>query len=199
MVASTWPRPDLVHLMYVFPVFFVLTFGLGVRIFHRTMQLLLVGLATVVSCAGIAHAVRQRADQISLRTPAGIVRGSPNSLAAIDAVISGVKPGDSLFVFPYDPIFYFLTRAANPTRFSFLQPGMFTIHDEIQALESLEANPPKWVIYTELDPDSYLRIWPSSDPARLRMPSIEQFIHSRYRQVTEAGQYRLMLRKNIAE
>ena len=78
------------------------------------------------------------------------------------------------------PLVYFLTGGENPTRYSFLQPGMMTLVDEETALASLLARPPQWVFYSDTPAEAYLRLWPSSDPARLRMHSIENFIHSRY-------------------
>ena len=33
-------------------------------------------------------------------------------------LLSVVRPGSGLFVYPYMPLLYFLTQAENPTRFS---------------------------------------------------------------------------------
>jgi hypothetical protein len=92
-----------------------------------------------------------------------------------------------MFAFPYEPAALFLGAGRNPTRYSFLQPGMMTAADERAALQDLEAKPPLWVYYSDVPPKAYLRIWPSSDPRRLRMPHIEQFIAERYREVDRTG------------
>jgi hypothetical protein len=107
-----------------------------------------------------------------------------------------IQPGESLFVFPYLPIVYFLTGGRNPTRYSYLQPGMMTKEDEEIALAELLANPPRWVLYSDVPKEAYLRIWPNSDPTRLRMPSIEEFIRSRYHLVEKLnlsnGEFRIL-------
>ena len=54
---------------------------------------------------------------------------------------------------------------------------------EQAAVADLRAHPPRWVYYSDVPPEAYLRIWPTSDPARLRMPEIEGFIRAQYREV----------------
>jgi hypothetical protein len=95
-----------------------------------------------------------------LTTPAGAVRVLPEDEKLLKMILGQVRQGDSLFVFPYFPTMYFLTHGVNPTHFSYLQPGLMTLEDE-----------------------AYLKHWPSSDPSRLRLNSIERFLSSNYRSV----------------
>lgn len=127
-----------------------------------------------------------------MTTPAGRIHGRSPDLEVVRMVTSRVARNDSLFVYPYAPIFYFLTQAHNPTRYSFLQPGMSTPVDERLALDALLARPPRWILFFSVTPETYLRTWPSSDPSRLRMPSIEKFIRERYRIVSSADRFQLM-------
>jgi len=71
----------------------------------------------------------------------------------------------------------------NPTHFSYLQPELMTLDDEAAALRELQAHPPRWVFYNDAPPEAYLKHWPSSDPSRLRLNSIERFLSSNYRSV----------------
>ena len=114
-------------------------------------------------------------------TPAGVVRVTLEDETVLKMVLGRVRPGDSLFVFPYFPTMYFLTHGVNPTRFSYLQPGLMTPEDEAVALQELQTDPPQWVFYNYVPPEGYLKHWPSSDPRRLRLNSIEQFLSARYR------------------
>jgi hypothetical protein len=101
-------------------------------------------------------------------------------------------------VFPYFATIYFLTRGVNPTHFSYLQPGLMTGVDEEIALKELMAKPPKWVLHNEVAPEEYLKHWPSSDPKRLRLNSIEEFLSANYRPVEKLshrlGNFSLLLR-----
>jgi hypothetical protein len=123
----------------------------------------------------------------TMETRVGRVRASSEDLLLLQAVSQYVHAGDTLFVYPYKPILYFLTRAANPYRYLWLQPGMMNDQDEAIALADLESRPPRWIVYQDLAPEAYLRIWPHSDPKKLRMWQVENFIHSRYRLVSEQG------------
>ena len=105
----------------------------------------------------------------------------PDDEPFLKALLHNVKPGDGLFVYPYFACFYFLSHGTNPTRFSYLQPGLMTDADEAEALRELEAHPPKWIYYEDVPPELYLKHWPSSDPARLRLHSLERFFRKNYR------------------
>ena len=132
-----------------------------------------------------------------------MVMGQPQTTTAVDTQLgtvqcrgrdgrnvqfatSIVNPGDTLFVYPYQPIWYSLTGGVNPTRFDFLQPGMMTLENETEELKELEAKPPQWVIWHNLPARTVLAIWPHSDPATLRFQHIEHFIRTRYSQVQPA-------------
>ena len=174
LLASTFPRPDLMHLMYVAPLFYVLGASLLTLLLTRKSKLVAIGLIAAISGALLTATIQRRLGEQTLDTRQGRIRGPKSDIEIAAMVTSRVLPGDSLFVFPYCPVFYFLTDTRNPTRYSFLQPGMFTADDEKAAHAALTANPPRWVLYFNVTPEMYLGTWPSSDPARLRMPSIER-------------------------
>ena len=126
-----------------------------------------------------------------IETPVGAVRMLPADRALVETFLRHVRPGDSLFVFPYQATVYFLTLGKNPTHFSYLQPGLMTDDDELTALNELNAHPPRWVWYSDVPPELYLKHWPSSDPKRLRMHKIEAFLKERYRSVETARRHAL--------
>jgi hypothetical protein len=78
------------------------------------------------------------------------------------------------------PVAYFLTQGANPTRYSFLQPGMMADADEDQALASLQDAPPSKVYYMDVPASAILHLFPSSDPHWLRMHRIEGWLRENY-------------------
>ena len=66
-------------------------------------------------------------------TMLGAAHGPAAGLQTMAMLQQQVRPSDTLFVFPYRPMVYFLTLARNPTRYSFLQPGMFPESDAQRA------------------------------------------------------------------
>ena len=181
LVASTWPRWDLLHLLYVSPIFLVLAALWMQRArleMARVAVFLLLFIPAVAMCA---QSLMGDGSDTVVATPVGSLRVSKAGARPLQMTLAHVHPGDSLFVFPYEPFYYFLTGAQNPTRYLWLQPGMMNASDERAALAGLASRPPEWILYRDLAPADYLRIWPGSDPVRLRMNSIENWIRTNYR------------------
>jgi hypothetical protein len=195
LILSTYPRWDLYHLTWVSAPFYALAAALiarasfpGATLFRRGVAL--IGLIAAAACSMIA--IEQRLDETTQVTRTGRVHGKPADLEALSVIQARVKPSDTLFVFPIRPLFYFVTGAHNPTRYSFLQPGMFSDQDEADALSELRAHPPRFVFYTYAPPEAYLRIWPGSDPRRLRMARIEDFFQENYRETGRWADFQLL-------
>ena len=194
LLASTAPRPDVTHLAYVIALPFVLCFAAIAGMRNRRLQGLIVvvfSLAAVISIPGWASSLTETA----VSTPVGRVRVSGAEKQAVSALLTAVRPGDSIFVHPYLPLLYFLTQARNPTRYSYLAPGMMTEKEASDALTELQTHPPDWILYLHLEPDSYLRVFPTADPQRVRYPGIERWIAAHYEPTDVAVDgYRLMRR-----
>src|SRR5262249_35741968 len=106
----------------------------------------------------------------------------------------------ALFVYPYMPIHYFVTQARNPTRFSFLAPGMMTDREASIALDELRANPPQWVLYMHLTREEFLRVFPHAANLDWRFATCEEWIEKNYQpdpQVIVWG-YRLYERRTAS-
>ncbi len=195
LIAAQAPRMDLPHLMFASPLYYALGVALVAISCGGALRtsLALVFLLPGGAWAGYACLTRLNEQPVSTRT--GVASMNPDEAHWLRAIESHVQRGDSLFVFPYMPVFYFALDGRNPARYCFLQPGMSSATDEASVLADLRRDPPQWVIYMSLRPEEYLRIWPSSDRSRLRMDSIERFIAGSYDDVTLAGPYMLKRRR----
>jgi hypothetical protein len=189
LLLSNYPRWDLIHLKYVSAIFYALTAALIWNFRYREVVAIA---ALVAAAAGLGLTAHQRLSEPSRTTMLGTAHGSVPDLGTMAMLQQQVRPADTLFVFPYRPIVYFLTLARNPTRYSFLQPGMFPESDATRALEELRSEPPRWMVYMDVPDSEYLRIWPGSDPARMRMTGIESFIRERYRRVDQSADLQLL-------
>src|SRR5260370_11907597 len=76
---------------------------------------------------------------------------------------------------------YFLTQAKNPTRFSFLAPGMMTDREELEALSQLRAQPPEWLLYMQLSREEFLRVFPHGSTLNWRFETLEDWFQKNYR------------------
>ena len=189
LLLSCYPRWDLIHLNFVAALFYALAASLLWN-FRGRRIVAVVTVVAAASCVGIN--ARQRWSESSEMTMLGAAHGTAADLSTMDMLQREVRPADTLFVFPYRPILYFLTLARNPTRYSFLQPGMFPESDVRQALAELQSEPPQWMIYLDIPDSEFFRLWPGSDPARMHMPGIESFIRERYRRVNQSSDFQLL-------
>jgi 4-amino-4-deoxy-L-arabinose transferase-like glycosyltransferase len=195
LMVSTLPRPDLIHLMYVSGVAYALGAALAVRVLPPR-ALAMVAIAMILMAAtDYVIALNRRIGEPAMATRLGVVHGTESDFKVLRLVTSHVRPEDGFFAFPYWPNFYLFAGARNPTRFAYLQPGMFSAADERIALQELQQSPPRWILYVDTPPEAFLRIWPRSDPARLRFGSIEDFIAGRYRTVDKVDGFELRERQ----
>jgi hypothetical protein len=138
------------------------------------------GRLAVPAAFAILLLMRSTEPMKTLDTHAGNVTLSRLHFVVTSGILESVKPADSLFVFPYLPILYFATGGVNPTRYSYLQPGMMGPDDEKSVMADLQAHPPKWVIRHTFSEAFIQKNWPASDKTRMRFPAIEKFLDENY-------------------
>jgi 4-amino-4-deoxy-L-arabinose transferase-like glycosyltransferase len=190
LILSTYPRWDLNHLTWVSAPCYALAAALIARTSFKKAAAVIV-LIAASSCFMVS--IQQRLHETARVTSIGNIHGKQADLDVLTMIQARVKPSDALFVFPYRPLLYFVTGARNPTRYSFLQPGMFSDRDEAAALNELRSHPPRWVFYTHVPPEAYLRIWPGSDPQRLQMAGIETFLQENYQETEQWADFKLLV------
>jgi len=124
-------RPDFAHLMFEAPLFLlVLTWGLNQRhlssrFLHTTRPLVLAYIiASFTAFSMILLWPALSADHI-LRTRRGVLKTRAAD-AALDELDARVQEGQTIFVYPDQPLYYYLSGTRNPTKYEFLFPGMYT-------------------------------------------------------------------------
>lgn len=183
MVASCYPRWSADQLLFAAPLFFALLFVLAsIKLRPNVVRLASIAISAF-GCLIILDALAHIPPAVPVSTQLGEVACTYRDQPNVDFATSVIQPGTSLFVYPYQPIWYSLTGGVNPTRFNFLQPGMMTLKDEGTALRELMAHPPQWVIWHKLTPQMVLTIWPNSDRSTLQFKRIENWIRANYTQV----------------
>jgi len=180
LVASTYPRSDVAHLAYVAALPYAVAGILAYRSLPARPRAWLT-ISTAVWAAVFALRVELPGSFRPLQTPVGEVRASAAEAPVVEELLSRVRPHQSLFVYPYKPLLYFLTQAENPTRYPYLSPGMMTNEDAGLALSELQASPPEWVLYMDLDRTGFERLFPSANGFDPHYPQLEGWILSNYR------------------
>ncbi len=178
LVASTYPRPDVMHLAFVAAIPYALT----ALLFYRFLPPARYFAAYICLWAALMgwNFGAQLAALRPVVTPVGRLGAAPDSVPALERLVSLTQPGETLYVHPYMPVFYFLTQTRNPTRYSYLAPGMMTAAEEADALASLTADPPEWVLFLELSQTEFLRVFPNATELDHRFHRIESWIKKNY-------------------
>jgi hypothetical protein len=174
------PRLGAHQLVFLSPVFWVLTGYVLFTAFGQRRRWLTAALALLTCLLLISSFKFDRQFRETVETAAGQMRCTPEDAKLVTALGGRISPGDTLFVFPYLPIVYFLSGGENPSRFSFLQPGMMTDRDEAGVEAELRAHPPQWMLSCRFPARFWMAVWPHTNPARLGFPKLESFMKANY-------------------
>jgi hypothetical protein len=132
-------------------------------------------------------------------------RGSLKS-SQPDNVVSYVEahlpPEAKIFVYPYQPLYYYLTATSNPTSYEYLQPGMHTAQQSQQAIQQLERDGTAVALFTPSFRDFIAVSWPNTPLGVIAAPdSVVDYLLGQYRvcKILNSGSsvYWYMLRKGL--
>jgi hypothetical protein len=157
---SEMHRKDLPHLVYGSPILIILAFYLyrHMRGKWPTRALQLVGIsALALAMLNPLVALSATAKYTTRRGSVYVFSGD----AVLDFLTTRVKPGERVFVYPYAPMYYFLSATRNPTRYSIL---MYRINTESQfreAVQSLETNNIRYVVWDRSFPQWINKSFPA--------------------------------------
>ncbi|MFB3855346.1 MAG: hypothetical protein ACE148_16215 [Vicinamibacterales bacterium] len=192
-------RLDMSHLLYGSPILAAAVAGAllsaaGTLLFAMLRRLL----ALVVASAcllGLWSLAVASAASIKMDTRRGEVRMHRRD-TALAFLHSDTRAGDSLFVYPYYPMYYFLADVRNPTRYSILMYGINTSHQFRDAVLSIERQSPQYVLWDTLVDGPSLTRW---FPAYVHPPQndqlIENYLAARYSEIRLENGFRVLRRK----
>jgi hypothetical protein len=199
-------RADIVHFMYLAPLFYlVLAWAMDGRdipgSIFRTLRPMLN--AYVLVAFGLLSApLLLRALQASYRldTRRGVVMMSGKD-TLIQYVQAHVPPGEKILVYPYLPLYYYLTGTSSPTRYDYFQPGMHTLEQSREMVSELAAQRVDVVLLEISFADKIPTSWPGTPVAAIANDPIADYIVQNYRacgvlKSPRSWRFLFMLRKN---
>jgi hypothetical protein len=169
---SLYPRVDAIHAMFAGPVLLVIG-AWGLAIVHRTLtrgtnvavwlgvyaSLMILPIATVLPHAYWRYVTIVHADPRATTPPPYVELGLerapvrvPEFIAAsvrgaVEYVQERTPSGEPFFVYPVDPLFYFLADRPNPTRFNHFIAGALTPADLQDVIDDLDRTKPRYVLW----------------------------------------------------
>jgi hypothetical protein len=181
LALSAWPRWTATQMVFVAAPGFAL---MGVWLERSLARGWRAPVFTLLAIFLLAPPLRQFTDPRdyhSFPTRVGAMRGTAEDESFLRQLEARVPRGSSLFVFPYLPALYYYLDARNPTRYSFLQPGMMDSSDEGKAIGDLVASRPERVLVLDMPPSLIHLMWPGTDPSKMRMEGMQAYLAENYR------------------
>ena len=203
LAMTAFPRADVMHLAFIAALPYALVgIALARLLPPRTASWLAMGWI-VLAAMFASNYIRGWRETTRVSSAAGMLRVPADQAPDVQRLIQEVRPGASLFVYPYMPVLYFLTQARNPTRYSYMMPGMMTRTQEIEALQELQVEPPEWVLFLQPSPEEFLRVFPNGAGVDWHFADLESWMQGNYKPVetpaVSVGGYRLMRRAATPE
>jgi hypothetical protein len=194
---SEMHRKDVAHIVFGSPLLIVLAFYYARMLRRRWMEhaVQLAGISAVLLCL-LNPAVALFA-QHKTETRRGTVYNAFGESPVLDFLNARIQPGEPVFIYPYSPLYYFLSAAENPTRHSIL---MYQINTEAQFREvvsALETRRVRFVVW-----DRSFPVWVKKWFPGYRVPPedkliIEPYLMEQYQVVGGSeGAYQFLERKD---
>jgi hypothetical protein len=196
---SEMHRRDLAHIVWGSPLLVLLAFSYGWRLPGKSVR---AGLHMVAFCSVFLALLNPLVAIVAnhkLTTRRGTMYTGFPPDAALDYLNGHVAPGEPLFVYPYSPMYYFLTATSNPTRYSILLYQTNTDQQLREVTQTLETAKVKYVVWDRSYP-----VWINKWFPSYRMPPqdkliVEPYLLKHYRVVTGADDgYEILERKESA-
>jgi hypothetical protein len=119
--------------------------------------------------------------------------------SALDFLDQQVTTGQEIFVYPYYPMYYFLSATRNATRFSILMYHINTTAQFREAMADLERRKARYVLWDTAVEGQNLKQWfPGYEHPRREELLIEPYLKEHYDLVGYKDSFRVLVRRDEA-
>ena len=179
-------RADIIHFMYLQPLNCLLLAWLldGGDIPGRLFQSVRPFLAAYVVIALVAFGLAPLAGTAAARERLATRRG-PITTREQDTVIEYVQQrvpeGATILVYPYLPLYYYLTGTFSPGRYDYFQPGMHTRQQADEMVRELASHPVQAVLFEPGFSQKVAHSWPGTPLTAIAEDPVADYIVRNYR------------------
>ena len=136
-----------------------------------------------------------------MQTRRGVVTSSSKD-TVIEYVDAHVAPGESILVYPYLPLYYYLTDTFSPTRYEYFQPGMHSAQQAQEMLDELTRARVPVVLFETSFWEKIPRSWPGTPLSAVAHDPVADYILREYRtcawlQSPSDWRFAFMVRKDL--
>jgi hypothetical protein len=100
--------------------------------------------------------------------------------SVIGYVQSHVAPGQEILVYPYLPLYNYLTATRSPSAHDYFQPGMNTKQQADEIILSLKSHPARSILFEPWFASKFSSSWPRTPLSAIAYDSVGDFIVQNY-------------------
>ena len=186
LVSIVMVRADVIHFMYLAPLWYVpLAWILDARDFRAaTLRALRPYLAMLIAVTFglMSLAILTTATGAHNRV---VTRRGVITTAQDDTVIGYIQghtaPGERILVYPYLPLYYYLTGTRSPAPLDYFQPGMNTPEQAREIVASLRSQDVKTVVFEPSFAEKMGTSWPGTPLGLLASDPVGDYLARNYR------------------
>lgn len=201
-------RADIIHFMYLQPLnCLILAWlldgrDLPGRLVRSAGHLLTAYVVIALALFGLAPLIGARAAHHQVATRRGVVTTGEKE-TVVDYVQARVPAGATILVYPYLPLYYYLTGTFSPGRYDYFQPGMHTREQADEIVRELATRRVRVVLFEINFSDKVSHSWPGTPLTAIAEDPVADYIARNYRVcrvlTSPAGwRFLFMVRKDLA-
>ena len=201
-------RADIIHFMYLLPLWgLVLAWivdgrDIPGRIFHNAKPIITAFVAIAFLLFALALLTRAAGADVELASRRGKIT-LPERDSVLGYVQAHVEPGEVILVYPYLPLYYYLSATFSPSRYEYFQPGMNTPEQAQGMLSQLAAKRVRVVLFEPGFPQKIPTSWPGTPLSGIANDPVTDYILREYRsckilQSASNLRFLFMVRKDAA-
>ena len=179
-------RADIIHFMYLLPLFSLplawILEGRDIpgRSFKAAHALICTYVVIAFGTFALPLLTRATTAPNRIETRRGVI-STPAEDTVVPYVEAHVSPGDSMLVYPYLPVYYYLTDTVNPTRYDFFQPGMNTSEQSAEILAEFARRKVGVVLFESSFAAKIPNAWPHTSLSAIAKDPVADYIVQNYR------------------
>jgi hypothetical protein len=179
-------RPDILHFVYLAPLWYVvLAWILGARgPFSRILQALRPALTIYVCVAfgflSLALLLTVTGARLSVDTRRGPIKTREKD-TVINYIQAHLGRAQKLLVYPYLPLYNYLTATLSPSPYDYFQPGMNTPEQAREIILALESEKQTAILLEPWFAEKIANSWPNTSPSAIANDSVADYIVRNYR------------------
>jgi len=200
-------RSDILHFLYLAPLWYVvLAWILGAEVRNRLLlrirPALILYVAASFGMLGFAMLLATTGAHTRLETRRGIVSTSDKD-TVIPYLQEHSTSGDAILVYPYLPLYNYLSATRSPSELDFSQPGMNTDAQADEIVNALRSRELHAVLFEPAFAEKIGEAWPETPISAIVKDRVADYIVRSFQickvlRSPDGGQFEYMVRKGTA-